>query len=162
MNRAKINERITAGRVILINEEGVNQGEMPKYMAVNLAKEAGLDLVEVSPGIIPTCKLLDYGKLQYQKSKAEKHQKHAPTLKEVRISYTIGEHDLEIKKKKIKEFLDGGHKVLFAMQVKGREKYVAGQAAKEKFISVVKDISPNAKLFDISTNDKGWNIVLHP
>lgn len=158
----RINERIPAHRVRLILPNGENKGEMLKSAAIELARQYGLDLVEMAPGTVPVCKIIDYGKLMYDRSKAERHQQHQPSLKEMRIGYNIGDHDLEIKKRKIQEFLAGGHKVLFSMQVRGREKFVARGAAKEKFVSIVQSLVPTAKPSDIQDNGGGYSITLHP
>ena len=89
------------------------------------AKEAGLDLVEVSPqSSPPVCRIMDYGKWKYQQRKKEQkarsHSKQSE-LKEVRMRPQIDPHDLEIKTKHAREFLAEGHKVQFTMQFKGRE-----------------------------------------
>jgi translation initiation factor IF-3 len=160
---ARVNERIASTRVILINSRGENKGEMSKFDAIGLARQEGFDLVEVSPGKVPVCRIMDYGKHLYNKSKSEKHQKHAPELKEVRFSYMIGDHDIEIKKRKVREFLQAGHKVLVVLVVKGRQKYVAGgSSAKDKFISIVNDFAPSFKANDIKGSDKGYNVILNP
>ncbi len=163
MNKtARINERISAHRVRLILADGENKGEMLKFAALALAKEQGLDLVEVSPGPIPVCRIADFGKMQYEKSKTQRHQAHAPCLKEMRFNYNCGEHDLEIKKRKIKEFLDDGHKVSVALILKGREKYAFRQPAKEKFIKVVTDLVPTIKPSDIKDSGNGYSVLLDP
>ena len=89
------------------------------------AKEAGLDLVEVSPqSSPPVCRIMDYGKWKYQQRKKEQkarsHSKQSE-LKEVRLRPQIDPHDLEIKTKHARDFLGEGHKVQFTMQFKGRE-----------------------------------------
>jgi translation initiation factor IF-3 len=161
-HNSKINERITATRVVLISADGENRGEMPKFTALQEARAVGLDLVEVSPGRVPTCKVMDFGKIKYQRSKSEKHQKHTPQPKEMRISYNIGDHDLEIKLKKIREFLEGGHKVTFSMQVRGRERYVGKSSAKDKFHSIVKILTETFKATPISENERGYSTTLTP
>jgi translation initiation factor IF-3 len=91
--------------------------------ALRRAEEAELDLVEVSPEANPpVCKILDYGKFQYQQKK-KTQQKHKPKLqlKEIRLRPKIGEHDLEVKLKQIREFIVRGDKVLVMMNFKGRE-----------------------------------------
>lgn len=89
------------------------------------AREAGLDLVEVSPqSKPPVCKIMDYGKWKYaQKKKEQKAKSHAKTseLKGVRLRPNIDTHDLDIKLKKARQFLDEGHKVQFTMLFRGRQ-----------------------------------------
>jgi translation initiation factor IF-3 len=160
MKNARINERITAHRVILITPDGTNKGEMLKFAALDLARRDGLDLVEVSNAPIPVCKIMDYGKVQFEKQKSEKKQSHAPSMKEIRFGYKTDPHDLDIKRRKISEFLTKGHKVLVMMEVKGRERYVDRGAAKEKFITFVKEFNPNLRVADVSENEKGYNSLV--
>jgi len=89
------------------------------------AREAGLDLVEVSPhSTPPVCRVMDYGKWKYQQrkkeQKAKSHSKHSE-LKEVRLRPKIDDHDLDIKIGKARQFLEEGHKVQFTMLFRGRE-----------------------------------------
>jgi translation initiation factor IF-3 len=105
---------------------------------------------------------MDYGKMLYDQSKAEKGQKHAPSLKEIKVNYNTGEHDLEIKKKKCHELLEEGHKVVFTMQLKGREKYVTGNAAKEKFKALVSDYFGEFKTSDIQDGGNSLKVTVTP
>jgi translation initiation factor IF-3 len=91
--------------------------------AQRLAQEAGLDLVEVAPqGRPPVCKILDYGRFKYeQKKKQTKSKSASSVLKELRVRPKIDSHDLEIKIRKAKEFLDAGHKVQVTCLFRGRE-----------------------------------------
>lgn len=162
MKTQRVNERISAYRVVLILSDGQNKGEMLKSAALDMARRDGLDLVEVSPGPVPVCKIIDFGKMLYERSKKEKKQ-HTPVVKEIRMKYATGDHDLDIKKKKITEFLEDGHKVLVFMKLSGRERYVGqGSTAKEKFISLVKQFSPTLKMSDIQESEKGLSCMLHP
>jgi translation initiation factor IF-3 len=157
-----VNERILAHRVKVILSNGENKGEMLKVAAIDLARRDGLDLVEVSSGAIPICKIMDFGKLKYEQSKAERHQKHAPSVKEIKVNYNTGDHDLEIKRKKCVELLEGGHKVVFVMQLKGREKFVTGNAAKEKFKSIVSEYFNLFKVSDIQDGGNNFRVVVTP
>jgi translation initiation factor IF-3 len=161
-NTTRINERIAAHRVMLIDADGKNRGEMLKSAALDMARRSDLDLVEVGQGVVPVCKIMDYGKVQYEKQKAEKHKHHSPQMKEMRFDYKTEQHDLEIKKRKINEFLSGGHKVLVSMVVRGRERYVGRGAAKDKFIAFVKEFNPTLRVSDVSENERGYNTVVHP
>lgn len=134
---------------------------MLKSAALEIAKTEGLDLVEVSPGSIPVCKIMNYGKFQYDKSKQQKKQ-HSPGTKEIRIKYNTGESDLQRQVSKVREFLEDGHSVLFVMQVRGRERFVSHGLAKEKFISIVKELNSCIKPSDIQENERGYTTTLHP
>ena len=96
---------------------------MPTPEAQRLAQEAGLDLVEVAPqGRPPVCKILDYGRFKYEQKKKQTRSKSASSvLKELRVRPKIDSHDLEIKIRKAKEFLDAGHKVQVTCLFRGRE-----------------------------------------
>jgi translation initiation factor IF-3 len=89
------------------------------------AREAGLDLVEVSPqSSPPVCRIMDYGKWLYEQKRKEKQaakKQHSVTLKEIRLRPEIDQHDKDIKVNHAKEFLEKGHKVQFTMMFKGRE-----------------------------------------
>ena len=92
--------------------------------ALVMARDAGLDLVEVSPNEEPpVCRIMDYGKWKYSRSrKSTKVKKvHVSVLKEVRLRPKTGEHDLDVKIKRARGFLDKGDKVLFSMRFRGRE-----------------------------------------
>lgn len=90
-----------------------------------IAKEAELDLVEISPGANPpVAKVIDWGKYQYQRMKEQQRNQRsnkAGELKQMRFGLKIGAHDLEIKLRKIREFLSGGHKVKIMVFYRGRE-----------------------------------------
>jgi len=101
-------------------------GIVPTSEAQRMAREAGLDLVEVAPNARPpVCKILDYGKWRYQQQKKEaKSRAHSKggQLKELKLrTVRIGDHDLEIKINHARDFLEEGNKVQFTLQFKGRE-----------------------------------------
>jgi translation initiation factor IF-3 len=111
--------------VRLIAEDGEQVGIISLDDAQRLAEERELDLVEVAPNATPpVCRLMDYGKFRYEQSKKErearKHQKQTE-LKEVRLRPKTDEHDLEVKAKQARRFLQGGDKVKFTLRFRGRE-----------------------------------------
>jgi len=121
----RVNERIRAREVRLIDENGEMMGVMPPGRALDIARERNLDLVEVSPNAMPpVCKLMDYGRFKYEQAKKEnearKHQKTI-TLKEIRMRPRTDEHDVAVKTRKIQEFLAEGDKVRVSVQFKGAE-----------------------------------------
>ncbi|HBH90741.1 translation initiation factor IF-3 [Ponticaulis sp.] len=121
----RINEDIRVSRVLLIDENGDKQGEMPIAAALEAASEAGLDLVEVSPNQeVPVCKILDYGKLRFneQKKKAEARKKQRTAdLKEIKMRPNIDTHDYEVKTKAMNRFFESGDKVKITLRFRGRE-----------------------------------------
>jgi len=121
----RINERIRAREIRVINEEGGQLGIMPPYEALRIARGQGLDLVEVAPTANPpVCRIINYGKYLYQLSKrqheARKHQKSIE-LKEVKMRPRTSTHDFETKRNKIIEFLREGAKVKVTIMFRGRE-----------------------------------------
>ncbi|MBS0384883.1 MAG: translation initiation factor IF-3 [Proteobacteria bacterium] len=122
----RVNEDIRGvARVLLIDENGEKQGEMPIGAALEAAREAGLDLVEVSPNSNPpVCKILDYGKYRFeeQKKKAETRKKAKRVeLKEIKVRPNIDDHDYEVKMKAIHRFFEEGDKVKVTLRFRGRE-----------------------------------------
>lgn len=120
----KINYRIKAREVRVIFENGT-QEVLPIEDAIKKAKEAGLDLVEVSPNVSPpVCKIIDYGKYKFHQEKRQKEQKKNQKvikLKEVRMQPKIDTHDLDFKSKNILSFLKDGNKVKVTIRFRGRE-----------------------------------------
>ena len=121
----RINEEIRVPRVLLIDEHGEKQGEMPTAAALEAAQEAGLDLVEVSPTAQPpVCKILDYGKFKFQeqkkKNEARKRQK-VVEVKEIKLRPNIDDHDYDVKAKAMHRFFEEGDKVKVTLRFRGRE-----------------------------------------
>jgi translation initiation factor IF-3 len=121
----RINERIRAREIRVINEEGGQLGIMPPYEALKLARSQGLDLVEVAPTANPpVCRIINYGKYLYQLSKrqheARKNQKSIE-LKEVKMRPRTSAHDFETKRNKVIDFLREGAKVKVTVMFRGRE-----------------------------------------
>lgn len=109
----------------MIGPDGDQLGILTRSEALKIAEEAGVDLVEISPNADPpVVKVIDWGKYQYQKMKEQqKNRKSAKTaeLKQMRLGLKIGANDLEIKLRKIREFLSEGHKVKILVVFRGRE-----------------------------------------
>ena len=109
----------------MIGPSGEQLGIMSRLEALKVAEEAGVDLIEISPNANPpVVKVVDWGKYQYQKMKEQqKNRKNAKTfeLKQIRMGLKIGANDLEIKLRKIREFLQTGHKVKILVVFRGRE-----------------------------------------
>ncbi len=121
----RINREIRAVKVRLITEDGDQIGIFNTYDALAKAKESCLDLVEISPGANPpVCKIMDYGKFRYQQTKRERISKkvtHQTKIKELKFKPNIDAHDLEIKIKHAREFIEKGCKVKFTCSFRGRE-----------------------------------------
>ncbi len=116
---------IRAKEVRLVGEKGEQLGVMPLFQAREVAKNHGVDLVEVAATAVPpVCRLLDYGKYKYEQSKKEREAKKSQKialLREVRIRPKIGIHDFEAKARLAKKLLEGGDKVKITVLFRGRE-----------------------------------------
>jgi translation initiation factor IF-3 len=125
--------------VRLIRDEGERQGIMPTLEALEIAREQGLDLVEVAPQAVPpVVKILDYGKFKFENEKKVRDSKKKQKLlklKEIRMQPKIDEHDLDFKSKHVKEFLNEGNKVKVTIRFRGRE-----LAHTELGLDVLKDV----------------------
>ena len=121
----RVNEDIRVREVQLIDKDGTNRGVTPTNEAISLAREVGLDLVEISPNTNPpVCKILDYGKFKYQAQKkaaeARKKQKTVE-VKEIKLRPGIDKHDYEVKMRSMKRFFEEGDKVKVTLRFRGRE-----------------------------------------
>ena len=120
-----MNERIRVREIRVIDDTGAQIGIMAPPQALALAREKGLDLVEISPTANPpVCRIMDYGKFQYTEQKrqrqAKKHQK-VIEVKEIKFRPKVDEHDYQFKKKHIERFLEDGDKVKATIFFRGRE-----------------------------------------
>ncbi len=120
-----MNERIRSKEVRLIDENGTNHGIVPTSQALDMADEAGLDLVLISPNQAPpVAKILDYGKYKYElakKAKEAKKKQHVVEVKEVKVRYKIDVHDYEVRLKSVRKFIAQGNKVKIVVMLRGRE-----------------------------------------
>ncbi len=120
-----MNHQIRATSLRVIDEDGNQIGVLSKQEAIRMAQDQDLDLVEISPNANPpVAKIVDWGKYNYQRTKQlQKNKKNSKALevKQMRFGLKIGEHDLDIKLKKISQFLEQGHKVKIAIFYRGRE-----------------------------------------
>lgn len=120
-----MNERIRSTEVRLIDENGENHGVVPTSKALQMADDAGLDLVLISPNQAPpVAKILDYGKYKYElakRAKEAKKKQHVVEIKEVKVRYKIDVHDYEVRLKSVRKFIAQGNKVKIVVMLRGRE-----------------------------------------
>lgn len=121
----KVNEKIQAKEVKLIDQNGNLLGIKNLYEAIGLAKEVGLSLVEINSTMSPPiCKIVDLGKLKYEEKKKtlnKKNNQFIQETKEIELHAKTDDHDLNVKAEKAKEFFEEGHKVRFVVKLRGRE-----------------------------------------
>ena len=121
----RTNDRIRAKEIRVIDDQGEQLGIMQPFEALKIARERGLDLVEVSPNAVPpVCRIQDYGKFLYEKDKSERaarKKQKVIVVKEVKFSVTVDEHDYQTKKNQAVRFLNEGDKVKASLRFKGRQ-----------------------------------------
>ena len=140
----RVNQHIDAAEVRLVDHDGEMIGVVSISEALRRAEDVGLDLIEISPQAVPpVCKLLDNGKYKYEqqkkKNEAKKKQKIIE-IKEIKLRPMIGDHDYEIKMKRMKKFLDEGNKVKVSLRYRGRE-----MAHKDLGIKLFKRVEEDVK-----------------
>src|SRR3954447_16343060 len=142
----RINERIRVPQVRLIDEKGEQVGVVDTREALQMARDRGLDLMEVSPNSSPpVCKICDYGKFKYEKKKKEHEAKKKQTVikvKEIQLRPQTEEHDLEYKFKNVMQFLKEGDKAKITIMFRGREITYVDQGFKimKQLAELVKDV----------------------
>jgi translation initiation factor IF-3 len=145
--RINVNRRIRAREVRLIDAEGKQVGVVPFKQALETAQEQGLDLVEVAPHVSPpVCRVMDYGRYKYQQSKKLQEAKKRQSgyqIKEIKIRPLTGEHDVQVKLRHIRRFLENRDKVKVSLMFRGREMAHTelGTAILERIAEETSDIS---------------------
>ena len=140
-----INDEIRVPQVRLVDENGGQQGIVNTDVAQRMADERELDLVMIAPQAAPpVCKLMDYGKHRFESAKRDRENRKKQkviTVKEIQLSYSIEQRDLEIKARKAIDMLKSGDKVRVSIRFRGRQITHAhlGEAVMMKFVEVVKD-----------------------
>lgn len=146
-NEPRVNERIRIREVRLIDSEGRQVGVVPTERAMQMARDAGLDLVEVAPDSRPpVAKIMDYGKFKYERKKQiqeSRKKSHAVQIKEVRLRPKTDKHDFDVKLSRARAFLEDGDKVQVNMMFRGRElaHLDVGRGVVERFSKALEDIA---------------------
>src|SRR5579859_6885178 len=145
----RVNEDIRNLEIQLIDQNGTNHGTVKTQTAIQMAADAGFDLVEISPNTNPpVCKFLDYGKFKYsaQKKAAEARKKQKVVdIKEIKLRPMIDDHDYDVKMKAMQRFFEEGDKVKITLRYRGRE--MAHQEIGTKLLERVKtDVAGFAKV----------------
>lgn len=145
----RVNQEIRVREVQLIDQEGQNRGVVEIGEAIQIAEDAGMDLVEIAPNSVPpVCKLLDFGRFKYQsQKKAAEARKKTKTVevKEIKMRPGIDVHDYDVKMKAMRRFFDEGDKVKVTLRFRGRE--MAHQDIGLRLLHKVREeVSENAKV----------------
>lgn len=164
--RVNINQRIRAPKVRVIDEDGSQLGVMTPQEGVQIAREKGLDLVEVAPQADPpVCRIIDFGKWQYeQKKKASEAKKKQTTItvKEIKFRPGTDEHDYEFKKNHAARILDGGDKVKATVHFRGRE-VTHKELGRQLLMRLLEDLAEEGQM-EVEPKMEGMNmfIILAP
>ncbi len=158
----KANERIRAPQVQVISSDGKNLGTLNTQEAINIARQEGLDLIEISPNANPpVCKIIDIGKYKYdlqkKANKAKKKQK-VINLKEIKLRPVTEIHDYNFKIKNAQKFLTKGDKVKFTVQFKGREMQHTN-LGHELMDRIIKDTQSLGKI-EVAPKFEGKQIIM--
>jgi len=158
----RINSDISVEQVRLVDEEGEMQGVVDTAKAIEMAAEAGLDLVELSPNAEPpVCKILDYGKYKYEQQKkanlARKKQKTVD-VKEVKMSPRIEKNDYEVKMRNARRFLENGDKVKVSMRFRGRE-MAHIDIGRQLFTQMIEELNEIASI-ELSPKMEGRQMIM--
>jgi translation initiation factor IF-3 len=121
-DQQRINEQIRITPIRVVAADGAQLGVIPTEDALQQARKAGLDLVEVAPNSDPpVCRIMDYGKFKYQQKKRHQKAQHHTKIKEIRVRPKTGEHDINVKVNHAREFLEKKDKVIVTVIYRGRE-----------------------------------------
>ncbi|MEA3221982.1 MAG: translation initiation factor IF-3 [Thermodesulfobacteriota bacterium] len=161
-NGVKVNDRIFAESIRVISPDGEQLGIMTAKVALEKAKEFGLDLVEVSPNSTPSvCRIMDYGKYRYEQTKKMHQAKKKQTtivVKEMKFRPKTDEHDYQFKIKHIRRFLDAKNKVKVAIFFRGRE--IVYQDKGLKILTRVKEEISDIGVVESGPKREGRNLFM--
>ncbi len=146
-------------------EDGSNLGVLSFKDALDKAREAGMDLIEISPKAVPpVAKIMDYGKFQYaenKKLKVAKTKAHTVEVKNIQVKVGTGDHDLELKAKKASEWLKEGNRIKVDLFLPGRTKYMDKKFLRERMDRVLHLITEKYKIADeAKASPKGLSIII--
>lgn len=161
-----VNERIRARMVRIVDDAGKQLGVFPLREAITEAKKLDLDVIQVSPGEVPVCRITDAGKYLFERKKnlkeqAKRQRELQVEVKEVQLRPVTDDHDIQVKGKRAREFLAEGDKVKVVVRFRGRERAHKDQGRKivDEFLSVVGEHKIERPLSDTG---KDMQMVLAP
>ncbi len=163
--RTRINHQIKSPELRVIGPAGENFGVISLTEALTKAQELNLDLVEISPNIVPPiCKITDFGKYQYDEKKKQKVVKSKVKVmetKSLQVKIATDEHDLQLKAKKASEWLAEGHRIKLDLFITGRAKYMDFKFLNERLERILKLITEKYKIAEAPKKGmKGLTMVI--
>ena len=161
-----MNERIRVREIRVIDDTGQQLGIMAPPQALTIARQKGLDLVEISPTAVPpVCRIMDYGKFRYEeqrKAREARKKQHQIQIKEVKMRPGIEDHDFDFKTRHARRFLEEGNKVKVTMMFRGRQ-MAHPEIGREVLDRVLKEVSDIAKVEMSPTMEaRSMTMVLAP
>ncbi|MDH3283646.1 MAG: translation initiation factor IF-3 [Acidobacteriota bacterium] len=144
--QVRINNMIRITPVRLIDDKGEQLGVVPVDEALEIAREKGLDLVEVAPDARPVvCRIMDYGRYRYEeqkKAQAARKKSHQLDIKQIKYRPSIEGHDFDTKTNKVRKFLDDGHKVRITIMYRKREmrRPETGEMVLDRVVEAIQDV----------------------
>lgn len=166
MDKVLVNNFIKAKEIRVIDETGAQLGLMNIFVAIDLAKSKGLDLIQVTEKVDPpVCKIGDYGKYLYSVQKKERKIKAGTKeskLKEIQLTFNISPHDIEVRAKQAEKFLKDGDKVKVNLVLRGREKYMGDFPKKkmEAFVATMQGLLPIKIERELKKEMRGFSMII--
>lgn len=164
----RINENITAPEVVVISDEWEMLWRKSLNDALHLAEVKGLDLVEMGMQEgVPLCKIMDYGKHVFRQQKQQAHNKNQAKkteIKTMKLTYKIGDHDLDVRRKQAEKWAKEWNPMKIFLQLRGRENQYEDIALEkiEEFILSVEDFYKKDDRSKLQKQGNTFNIILHP
>lgn len=164
--RVFTNDQIRANSIMIIDEDGENVGTFPRDKALAMAIESGMDLIQLNYNpqtMVSTCTIQDYGKYQYQKKKLqnEKNKTKAKGMKELKIGYTISDHDLQLKMSKATELTQEWYTIRFVIKLNGREMIFKSKAY-ERMKFIIEGLQDLTRAQPIKDEPRWYSVLLSP
>lgn len=149
----------------MLGEDGENFGVLTRDEALRKAREAELDLIEISPSAVPpVAKIMDYGKYRYEEKKKERDKRakaHTTETKSIQVKIGTGEHDLALKAKRASEWLEEGHRVKVELYLRGRSKYLDKEFLRGRLERFLKLLTQDYKVAEVpQQSPKGLAMVI--
>lgn len=159
----RINNQIRAAKLRVIDESGANVGVLPLEEALRLARERGLDLIEIAPNAEPpVARLMEYGKYLYAQERQERKRRakeRKDTMKTIRLTFGMSAHDMAIRAKKAEEFLKTSNRLQIQVILRGRQKAhpEVGKKKVEEFLLLLPE---EMKILAEENTPRGFQILL--
>lgn len=164
-----INGEITARELVVVDENGEKIGQFSRIEALKMAEERELDLVEMGwlQDGIPIAKIMDYGKYLFKQQKQQSHNKNQTKkteMKTMKLTYKIGDHDLEVRRNQAEKWAKEGNPMKILLQLRGRENQYEDIALEkiQEFVASVDDFYKRDEKSKVQKQGNAFNVILYP